>query len=141
MLVRFAVKQEPENEPAKSEGAGEEEGRPPAPMQRDPRDDERRDDGAGACASVEDAGGESALFFGEPFGDALDARGKNAGLAESEGEARGGEAAEGTRGGMSHGREAPERHGHRIAHARAETIDETAHEEHASGIGHLKIRD
>src|SRR4029077_8178989 len=128
MLIRLAVKQEPENQPRKSESASEEEGGAPAPVQRDPRHDERGDDGADACASVKDSGGEGALFFGEPFGDTFDAGGENAGLAESERRARRGKTGKGTCGGVGHGREAPKSHGQRVAHACAETIDEAADE-------------
>src|SRR6267378_7194549 len=110
MLVRLAIKKKPENQPDKSEGAGEKEGGTPAPVRSDPRRDQRRDDSADAGASVEDAGSERALFFGEPFSDALDAGGENAGLAESEGQARGCKAGKGTCGGMGHGSEAPEGH-------------------------------
>src|SRR6266446_10196396 len=141
MLVRLAVEQKPENKPDKAEDAGEEKRGAPTPMQRDPGHDERRHDGACVCASVENSGGEGALFFGEPFGDALDAGGKNAGLAEAEGGARDGEGGEGTCGGVRHGREAPEGHRDCIPDARAEAIDEAPNEQHASGIGDLKIRD
>src|SRR5713226_5287464 len=141
MFVGLPVEQKPKGEPHKSECAGEDERRAPAPVLRDPWHDERSDDGAGVCAGVEDSGGEGALFFGEPFGDALDAGGKNAGFTESERETRSGKAGEGTCGGVGHGRKAPEGHGERVADARTETIDEAAHEQHACRIGDLKIRD
>src|SRR6266849_3580933 len=141
MFVWLPVEQKPKGEPHKSECAGEDERRAPAPVQRDPWHNERGDDGAGVCAGVEDSGGESALLFGEPFGDALDAGGKNAGLAESKSEARGRKAGEGTCGSMGHGRETPESHRQRVARARTETIDEAAHEQHARRISELKIRD
>src|ERR1700756_5743257 len=135
MLFGPAVNHKPKDQPDKSQRTGEEEGRAPAPMQRDPRHDEGCDDGSGVRAGVEDSRGESALFFGKPFGDALDAGGKNAVFAKSEGEARGREAGEGTRSSMSHGRDAPESHGQRVARTRAETIDEAAHQQHARGVG------
>src|SRR5260370_7560666 len=89
MFVGLPVEQKPKGEPHKSECAGEDERRAPAPVLRDPWHNERGDDGAGVCAGVEDSGGESALFFGEPFGHAFDAGGKNPGPAQSRAAARG----------------------------------------------------
>src|SRR5260370_7139433 len=110
MFVRLRVKQKPKREPDKSERAGEDERRAPAPVLRDPWHNERGDDGAGVCAGVEDSGGESALLFGEPFGHALDAGGKNAGLPQSHREARGPKTSERTRGAIGPGRQPPKNH-------------------------------
>src|SRR6267154_1481928 len=83
MFVGFAVEEEPEDEPDKSERAGEKKSGAPAPTRSHPGRDERSDDGADAGAGVEDAGGEGALLFGEPFGDAFGAGGEDAGFAEA----------------------------------------------------------
>src|SRR6266852_2799455 len=88
MFVGLPVEQKPKVEPHKSECAGEDERRAPAPVLRDPWHNERGDDGAGVCTGVEDSRSQRALFLGKPFRHALDAGGKNAGLPESQREAR-----------------------------------------------------
>src|SRR5216684_3490081 len=139
MLVRFAVQQKPEYEPAKSERASKKKGGAPAPERSHPWRQERRDDGADAGAGVENAGGQGALLFGEPFGDGFDAGGEDAGFAETQRETRGRETDEGARSSMGHRGETPERHGQRVTCARTEAIDEASDEEHAGRIGHLEI--
>src|SRR5258707_2289677 len=112
MFVRFAVEEEPEDEPDESERAGEKKGGAPAPERRHPWGEERSDDGADAGAGVEDAGGEGALLFGEPLGDGLDAGGEDARFAQAQWEAGGCETDEGACGGVGHRGEGPERPWH-----------------------------
>src|SRR5260221_12318589 len=81
MLVGFAVEQKPEDEPDKAERAGKKKGGTPTPERCHPWRKERSNDSADAGAGVEDAGGQGALRFGEPFGNAFDAGGGDAGLA------------------------------------------------------------
>src|SRR5260370_4899012 len=121
MFVWLPVEQKPKGEPHKSECAGEDERRAPAPVLRDPWHNERGDDGAGVCAGVEDSSGESAFFFGEPFGDALDAGGKNPGPPQSQRETAATKTGEGTSRKRGHGRQTPKKHRPRSAPARPAT--------------------
>src|SRR3981081_2364822 len=86
-----AVQGEPREQPHKTQRPCDDKRPAPAPIQRDPRHDERREDRAGVGAGIEDAGGQGALFLGEPFPHAFDGAGKVGGLAQAEQGARGGE--------------------------------------------------
>src|SRR5258708_30432757 len=112
MLVRFAIQQKQEYEPDKSERASKKKGGAPAPERSHPWRKERSNDGADAGAGVEDAGGQGALLFGEPFGNAFDAGGEDASFAETYRETGGRKTDERAPSGARHRGEAPERHGH-----------------------------
>src|SRR5260221_12145058 len=112
MLVRFAVEQKPEYEPDKSYRAGKKKGGAPAPERSHPWRKERSNDGADAGASVEDAGGQGPLLFGEPFGNAFDAGGEDASFAENLRQKGGGQNEEGGPHGGGHGGVASRSNGH-----------------------------
>jgi len=87
-FTRRRVEPEPENQPEKTGGTGEDEGHFPAlliaEMDEAPRHEQRADHRATICAAVENAGGERAFALGKPFGDGLDGGGKISGLADAE---------------------------------------------------------
>lgn len=141
VIFGTAVEQHPQNKPGETERAGEQKRPAPAEIRGNPWKEKRREHRTNAGAGVEDAGGKRAFFFREPFGDALNAGGEDAGLEEAESGTRGHEARERASGGVSHGGQAPENHGDGVTDARAEAVNESAHAEHSRGVGKLEDAD
>ena len=121
-----------------AEDAGDQKGRVPAVVDRDPGDDERRQNGAEICAGVEDAGGQRALALREPLGDGLDGGREVAGFAKAEAEARNAELKHRVGQRVAHGGEAPDGHDDHVADARADLVDEPSGDQQAERIGELK---
>ena len=90
-LAGGVVEPEPEDQPKKTRGAGENEGHLPsllvAEMDQAPGNEEGGDHGAKIRAAVEDAGGQGPFPLGEPLGHGLDGGGEIAGFADAEGAA------------------------------------------------------
>ena len=99
--------------------------------------DERGEVGAG----VEDAGGEGALFGGEPLGGGLDGGGKVAGFAETEADAGDVEAKDGGDEGVRDRRQAPDQDGEGVAGFGAEPVDKAAGGEQTDAVGDLEEDD
>src|SRR3981189_2643387 len=72
MLVRSSIQRQPERQPKKSERASKQKRPSPAKVQRNPRDEQGRNDGADVRTRIEDARRQRSFFFGEPLSDALD---------------------------------------------------------------------
>ncbi len=77
--VRFA----PPGRPEQSERAGDEENPAPVCVDKDQRDQRRRDYGSYGSASVDDAHGGGAFVDWEPFGYGAGGRGEAAALAHA----------------------------------------------------------
>src|SRR5208283_3983752 len=82
------IKPEPENQPEKTGGAGENEGHLPSllvtEMDHAPGNEQGGHHGAEVGAAVEDARGEGTLAFGKPFRHGFDGRWKVAGFTDGE---------------------------------------------------------
>src|SRR5262245_50252326 len=96
MLFRLPVEKPPENDPEKTDRAGDDERLLPAVRQGDPRHDERRDDRADIAPGVEDAGREGAFLPREPLRYRLNGSREVPRLADAEGETRGGKSHNGS---------------------------------------------
>ena len=92
-------------------------------------------------AGVEEAGGEGALFGGEPLGGGLDGGGEVAGLAEAEQDAGDAEADDGDDEGVAHGGQRPDADGEGVADLGAELVDDAAGDEEADAVGDLEADD
>jgi len=110
-------------------------------MQRDPRHQQRGEDGSHVGSRVEDAGGQRALAARKPFGHGLDRGREISRLAQAEGEACQSETphAKGQR--VSHRRKAPRENWNGIAVAGADQIDSPPEDDEPDGIGGLKRGD
>ena len=89
------VDEQPRREPDKAERTGGDECGAPSPIQRDPGNDDWRDDRADIRTGIEDSRRECALASRKPLGDRLDRRRKISGLADAERKARRAELARG----------------------------------------------
>ncbi len=88
MLGRPAIDRNPEGEPDESKQACRDERGLPAPLQRNGRNDERRDDRADVRACIEYPGRERALLDRKPFRNGLDGSRKVSRFAYAKGESR-----------------------------------------------------
>jgi hypothetical protein len=115
MFAGLTINQEPKCEPNEAECTDGDEGRSPAPVDHNPGDEECREDRAGVCSSVENAGGQCAFFLGKPLCYRFDTGGKYSGFAEAKRVAGDRETAERVCERGAHRGEAPENHGQRVA--------------------------
>jgi hypothetical protein len=141
MAGRTLVGGPPDDEPDHAEAAGEDEGPLPAEMGGDPGHREGNEDGSDAGAAVEEAGGEGAFAFGEPFRDGLDGGGEVAGFAKAEEEAGDAEGERRAGEGVADGREAPQADGEGVAETNADGVNDAADSEQPHGIGGLEGND
>ncbi len=77
MLLRLAIKQQPECEPDEARSASNHKRPAPTPVNRDPRHHKRSDDSADICPGIKNSRSQRPLFFRKPFGDSFDAGRKN----------------------------------------------------------------
>src|SRR5258708_31648272 len=68
MLLRRSVDGHPQNQPEEAGGSRDQKRRSPAPVNRDPGDNQRRQNRTHVAARIEDSGSQRALFLGKPFG-------------------------------------------------------------------------
>ena len=92
VLLGRTVAPRPPGEPEEAREAGGDERPLPAPVERDPGNDQRGDERPHVRARVEDAGGEGALLLREPLRHRLDGGREVARFAEAEEEPHEGEA-------------------------------------------------
>src|SRR5579872_4048114 len=95
MLFWAAINHQPRQQPAGAEKAGKQKCPSPAQVNVNPGDSKRRQDRSHVGAGVEQAGGESTLLAGKPFGNRLDAGGKVARFSQAEHKTRGNESPNG----------------------------------------------
>src|SRR6266852_1626917 len=138
MLFRLSIQKQPKNQPGKTKNAGQQECPAPTEMVSNRWDDEWRNDCPDTGASVEDSGGQGALFLGEPFGDAFDASREDSGFAESQGKAGCDKTGKRKSQRMDHRSQAPKDHGDRVTNARAQAVDQSANKNHTDRICRLK---
>src|ERR1700733_12722106 len=87
MLLWAAVDREPQRQLHESNSTQQEEGRAPAPMHNNPRDNQGSSDGAKIGPSIKDTRSQCALFIRKPFRNRLQAGGKYGGLSKTQGRA------------------------------------------------------
>src|SRR5579883_605308 len=133
-----AIHDKPGKNPEGAQRAGEEKRGLPSIADGKPRDGEGREGGSDIRAGIEDAGGEGALAFREPFRDRFDGRRKVSRFAQAEKEPGEAESGDGANQGVAHGGEAPKAGGGGVAQAGSGAVNEAASEQKADGIGSLK---
>ena len=86
MVAGGAEDDEPRHDPDKAKRAGDVKGGPPAVMQGERGGQPHGDRRAERRAGIEDADGEGALPWREPFADGFDGGGKTAGFGQPQSE-------------------------------------------------------
>ncbi len=132
------VEDEPEGQPDEAERRGGHERGRPAEGHRQPRDHGGRQDGAEVRAGIEQARGQGALLFREPFGHGLDGRGEVAGFGPAQGGPGRAEPGDGAGQGVRSRGQAPENDGGRVAPPRPKAVDDPAEEDQSQGVGRLE---
>src|SRR6266545_2191539 len=135
MLLREAIDEEPEHEPAKTETARDDEGGPPAPVGGQQGDEGRRQRASDRGSGVEDAHAQGAFLRWKPLGDRLGRPRPVAGLAESENEAPEGEARHAARGGVGDRGDRPHDDRDRESDAGPDRVVQPAGEHLAGRVG------
>ncbi len=92
-------------------------------------------------AGIKDAGCQSALLFGEPFGYGLHGCRETASFSKAQEKTRGRELKYGSRSRVSHGRDAPDENCQREALAGTHPVDQLSDKQHARPIGELENED
>ena len=138
MLAGKAVKSRPEEQPDESQNPGEYKCLPPAPPERQPDDQRRRDNGAYRRPGVEDARGQRAFPFWEPFGNGFNGGGEVPRFTGSQKEARRAEGKRPARQRVSHGGNGPPGDGERVSQPRPQPIHHHTGDREHEGIGQLK---
>ena len=136
-----AVEPDPERQPEEAGEADGEEGLAPSVMLEQPGDQGRGEDGSYGSAGIEDARGQGAFAFGEPFGHHFDAGRPVACFAHAEQKAACAQAERIAGEGVEHGGGGPPTGAQGIAQACSEAIDQRAGDAVHDGVGEQKAED
>src|SRR6516162_4499298 len=138
MLLRFAVRAQPEKQPSHANGTDDEKGPSPPEMQNNPRDKQRSDNRAHIGAGIEYPRCKRPLLLWKPLRNRLYAGWKRAGFSEAQRGSRKNKFRQRMTKSMRHRGHAPEDHGHGVADTRSKTVNHQTHCHHPGGVGRLE---
>src|SRR5208282_2184540 len=138
MILRQVIEPAPNDQPQKSEQAGNNKSRTRAPAEVEPRDKECRDSAADRGAAVKQRCGQAALLLGKPLRNGFRCAGPIAGFAESEEKTETHERVEASGERRENGNNRIPKYSEREPALRADAIHQPAVESLPDGIGYAE---